>query len=133
MPRNGANSNTVTIAFGHGLAVAPLQAVMGISALVNGGSLIPPTFLKRSEAEACQLAKQVIKPETSDQDALPDAAQCREGQRLEGEREGLLVGGKTGTSEKGDQRPLCEEQAVEQLHGGAAGRQSALSGTDHAR
>ena len=40
----------MTIAFGHGLSVAPLQAVMGIDALVNGGYLIPPTFLKRTEA-----------------------------------------------------------------------------------
>ena len=38
----------MTIAFGHGLAVAPLQAVMAVGALVNGGNLIPPTFLKRS-------------------------------------------------------------------------------------
>ena len=45
-------TNTITIAFGHGLSVAPLQAVMGVSALVNGGMLIPPTFLKRCEDEA---------------------------------------------------------------------------------
>src|SRR5262249_25887650 len=58
--------NTVPIALGHGIAVAPLQAVAAISALMNGGRLIPPTFLKRSEAEAMTLAKQVIKPETSE-------------------------------------------------------------------
>ena len=47
VPKRWGELNTVTIAFGHGLSVAPLQAVMGISALVNGGKLIPPTFLKR--------------------------------------------------------------------------------------
>ena len=52
MPKRWGELNTVTIAFGHGLSVAPLQAVMGIAALVNGGLLIPPTFLKRSEEEA---------------------------------------------------------------------------------
>src|ERR1700742_203194 len=66
VPRRWGELNTVTIAFGHGLSVAPLQAVMGINALVNGGYLIPPTFMKRSEAEAAALAKRVIKPETSD-------------------------------------------------------------------
>jgi len=65
VPRRWAEINTVTIAYGHGLSVAPLQAVMGIAALMNGGLLIPPTFLKRSEADARALAKQVIKPETS--------------------------------------------------------------------
>ena len=32
--------NFPTIAFGHGLSVAPLQAVMGINAVMNGGYLI---------------------------------------------------------------------------------------------
>ena len=52
VPKRWGELNTVTIAFGHGLSVAPLQAVMGISALVNGGRMIPPTFLKRDQAEA---------------------------------------------------------------------------------
>ena len=46
VPRHWGELNTMTIAFGHGLSVAPLQAVMGVSALVNGGLLIPPTFLQ---------------------------------------------------------------------------------------
>jgi cell division protein FtsI (penicillin-binding protein 3) len=62
-PRHWRELNTVTISFGHGLAVAPLQAVMGINALVNGGLLIPPTFLRRSEQEARVMAKRVVKPE----------------------------------------------------------------------
>ena len=48
VPKRWGELNTITIAFGHGIAVAPLQAVMGINAMVNGGYLIPPTFLKRS-------------------------------------------------------------------------------------
>ena len=39
---------------------------MGISALVDGGKLIPPTFLKRDRAEAERLAVRVIKPETAE-------------------------------------------------------------------
>ncbi|MFX5578852.1 penicillin-binding transpeptidase domain-containing protein, partial [Acinetobacter baumannii] len=65
VPKRWGELNTITIAFGHGMAVAPLQAVMGINALVNGGYLIPPTFLKRSREDAMQVAKQVVKPETS--------------------------------------------------------------------
>src|SRR6185369_1483165 len=47
VPKRWGELNTVTIAFGHGLSVAPLQAVMGVAATMNGGLLIPPTFLKR--------------------------------------------------------------------------------------
>src|SRR6202034_967650 len=63
VPRRWGELNTITIAFGHGLSVAPLQAVMGVAALVNGGLLIPPTLLKRSEEEASTLGKSRIKPE----------------------------------------------------------------------
>ena len=66
VPKRWGELNTVTIAFGHGLSVAPLQAVMAINALVNGGYLIPPTFMKRTQEEARKLAKIVIKPETSE-------------------------------------------------------------------
>ena len=66
VPKHWGELNTVTIAFGHGLSVAPLQAVMGIAALVNGGRLIPPTFLKRDQGEADKSAPRVIKPETAE-------------------------------------------------------------------
>src|SRR3569832_623082 len=66
LPKRWAELNTVTITFGHGIAVVPLQVVLGIDAFVNGGYLIPPTFLKRTEEEAMKLAKKVIKTETSD-------------------------------------------------------------------
>ena len=49
--RRWGELNTVTIAFGHGLAVAPLQALMAVGALTNGGNLIKPTFLKRDAAD----------------------------------------------------------------------------------
>src|SRR3989440_2624875 len=41
VPKRWSELNTITIAFGHGLSVAPLQAVMGINAVMNGGYLIP--------------------------------------------------------------------------------------------
>jgi cell division protein FtsI (penicillin-binding protein 3) len=51
-PKHWGELNTVTIAFGQGIAVAPLQAAMAVCALVNGGHLETPTFLRRSETEA---------------------------------------------------------------------------------
>ncbi|WP_029353022.1 penicillin-binding protein 2 [Bosea sp. 117] len=102
VPSRWGELNTATIAFGHGLAVAPLQAVMAVNALVNGGYLIPPTFLKRTPDEAAALAKRVLKPETS--------AKMRYLMRLNAEKGSAsklaqlagpyYPGGKTGTAEK---------------------------------
>jgi cell division protein FtsI (penicillin-binding protein 3) len=100
VPKRWAELNTVTIAFGHGIAVAPLQAVSAIAALMNGGRLIPPTFLKRSEQEAAALAKQVVKPETSEKMRYLMRLNVEKGTASKAEVKGYYVGGKTGTSEK---------------------------------
>ncbi len=100
VPRRWSELNTVTIAFGQGLSVAPLQAVMGINALMNGGYLIPPTFMKRSEAEAMAMAKRVIKPETSEKMRFLMRLNAEIGTAKSADVKGYYVGGKTGTSEK---------------------------------
>jgi cell division protein FtsI (penicillin-binding protein 3) len=100
VPRRWGELNTVTIAFGHGLSVAPLQAVAAINALVNGGYLIPPTFMKRSKEEAMALAKVVIKPETSDKMRYLLRLNAEKGTASKANVAGYYVGGKTGTSEK---------------------------------
>jgi cell division protein FtsI (penicillin-binding protein 3) len=100
VPKHWGELNTVTIAFGHGLSVAPLQAVMGISALVNGGKMIPPTFLKRGQAEAERLAVRVIKPETAEKMRYLMRLNVEKGTATRANVPGYYVGGKTGTSEK---------------------------------
>jgi cell division protein FtsI (penicillin-binding protein 3) len=100
VPKRWGELNTVTIAFGHGLSVAPLQAVAAINALVNGGLLIPPTFMKRTKEEARALAKQVIKPETSEKMRYLLRLNAEKGTATRAEVKGYYVGGKTGTSEK---------------------------------
>ena len=99
-PKNWSELSTVTVAFGHGIAVAPLQAVMAVGALMNGGKLIPPTFLKRSEAEAAEFGKQVVKPETSDRMRYLMRLNAEIGTAKSVNIPGYYVGGKTGTSEK---------------------------------
>ena len=99
-PSEWKRINRITISFGHGMAVAPLQAVMGIDALVNGGYLIPPTFLKRSEEEAMKLAKRVIKPETSEKMRFLMRLNAEVGTARKANVKGYYVGGKTGTAEK---------------------------------
>jgi cell division protein FtsI (penicillin-binding protein 3) len=100
VPKHWGELNTVTIAFGHGLSVAPLQAMMGIGALMNGGMLIPPTFMKRSEEEAAKLATRVVKPETSEKMRYLMRLNAEKGTATRADVKGYYVGGKTGTSEK---------------------------------
>jgi cell division protein FtsI (penicillin-binding protein 3) len=99
-PKRWVELNTVTIAFGHGLSVAPLQAMMAFGALMNGGNLIPPTFLKRSEQEALALSTRVIKPETSEKMRYLMRLNVEKGTATKADVKGYYVGGKTGTAEK---------------------------------
>ncbi|MEI9803297.1 MAG: penicillin-binding protein 2 [Pseudolabrys sp.] len=100
LPKRWSELNTVTIAFGHGMSVAPLQAVMGVAATINGGLLIPPTFLKRNEAEARALATQVLRPETSVKMRYLMRLNAEKGTATSANVPGYYVGGKTGTAEK---------------------------------
>ena len=86
VPKRWGELNTITIAFGHGLSVAPLQAVMAIGALMNGGMLIPPTFLKRTRGRGDGARQARDQARDQRDDALSDAAQRREGHRQEGRR-----------------------------------------------
>ncbi|PZR84150.1 MAG: penicillin-binding protein [Stutzerimonas stutzeri] len=100
VPGRWGEINTATIAFGHGLAVAPLQALAAVGALVNGGYLITPTFLKRSEEEAKKNAIRVIKPETSEAMRYIMRINGEKGSARFANIPGYFVGGKTGTAEK---------------------------------
>jgi cell division protein FtsI (penicillin-binding protein 3) len=100
VPKHWGELNTVTIAYGHGLSVTPLQAAMAVGALMNGGKLIPPTFLKRSERDAAALAKQVVKPETSERMRYLMRLNAEKGSARRVDIPGYYAGGKTGTAEK---------------------------------
>jgi cell division protein FtsI (penicillin-binding protein 3) len=100
VPKRWAELNTITISFGHGIAVAPLQAVMGVNATINGGWLIPPTFLKRTEEEARAAGKRVLRTETSDKIRYLMRLNAEIGTAKQADVKGFYIGGKTGTSEK---------------------------------
>ncbi|HLO74900.1 MAG TPA: penicillin-binding protein 2 [Magnetospirillum sp.] len=91
--------NTVTISFGHGLSITPLQLVQGTAALVNGGTYHPVTLLARSDAQAIP-GERVIKQKTSDQVRQLMRLVVTEGTGKKAEVAGYEVGGKTGTAEK---------------------------------
>ncbi|MHC5307016.1 peptidoglycan D,D-transpeptidase FtsI family protein [Bartonella sp. LJL80] len=99
-PRQWKAVNSMTIAFGHGMMTTPLQTAVGASALMNGGKLIEPTFLKRNAEQAMEHSKQVIAPETSRDMRYLYKLNGDIGSGRRAKVEGYRVGGKTGTAEK---------------------------------
>lgn len=100
LPRQWSKLATATAAFGQGFAVQPLQGAAVMAAIVNGGNLIPPTFIKRDRRDAESLAQRIIKPETSEKIRYLFRLNVTEGTATKGDAIGYRVGGKTGTAEK---------------------------------
>lgn len=100
LKKNWKRVSTMTISFGHGIAVSPLQMIAASGAMMNGGFYLKPTFLKRSAAETSALKQQVIKPETSRDLVSLMRLNVLEGSGKTANVNGYLVGGKTGTADK---------------------------------
>ncbi len=99
-PQKWSKLSSMTISFGHGLSVSPLQTAAAAVALVNGGYYIPPTFMPRSEREAGELALRVVRAETSDAMRSLMRLNVQKGSGRRADVPGYFVGGKTGTAEK---------------------------------
>jgi cell division protein FtsI (penicillin-binding protein 3) len=91
--------NTVTISYGHGIAVTPVHLVKAVSALVNGGIVRPATLLRR-EPDDVPAGRQAVSPATSA--AMRDLMRLvvTDGTGRQADVPGYRVGGKTGTAEK---------------------------------
>jgi cell division protein FtsI (penicillin-binding protein 3) len=100
VPKHWSELNTMTIAFGQGLNVAPLQALMAVSALVNGGHIMPPTFLPRTQAEADRIGHRVVSEQTSESMRYLMRSNATHGSAGFANIPGYYVGGKTGTADK---------------------------------
>jgi len=100
VPKHWGELNTMTIAFGQGLNVAPIQALMAVAALVNGGNLMAPTFLTRTEEQAQAVSHRVVSAQTSESMRYLMRANATHGSAGFANIPGYYVGGKTGTADK---------------------------------
>ena len=91
--------NTMTAAYGHGIAVSPLQMADAIAATINGGILIPATLVAEGERGPGQGTRVFSEDVSAKMRALMRLTVI-EGTGKQADIEGYRVGGKTGTAEK---------------------------------
>jgi len=91
---------TMTVGFGHGIAVSPLHVVRGTAALANGGYVLKPTILAVDPAAAREAGTRVMQPSTSDTIRKLMRLVVTDGYGKPADVPGYFVGGKTGTAEK---------------------------------
>jgi cell division protein FtsI (penicillin-binding protein 3) len=91
--------HTMTIAFGHGIAVSPVQLVSAVAAIVNGGIMRPATLIPPGAGER-DPGVRVISARTSERMRRLLRQVVAQGTGRKAAVKGYMVGGKTGTSEK---------------------------------
>jgi len=103
--------NTMTISYGHGLAVSPLQLAAAVASIVNGGYSVRPTLLRQDAAEAPH-GERVISAKTSQQMRELMRLGVVKGTGSKANAEGYLVGGKTGTADKAKGRGYARNSRI---------------------
>ena len=90
---------TMTIGFGHGIAVSPLHVVRGTAAIANGGLVLRPTILALPDG-AMPEGVRVMEESTSAVMRRLMRLVVTAGYGKKADVPGYFVGGKTGTAEK---------------------------------
>ncbi|MBL6932268.1 MAG: penicillin-binding protein 2 [Rhodospirillales bacterium] len=98
-PDRWGDISTMTISYGHGVSVSPLQLADGVVSLVNGGLRMPVTLLKH-RGPSRPAGTRVISEQTSKQMRGLMRLVVTEGSGKKAAANGYFVGGKTGTAEK---------------------------------
>ena len=91
---------TMTIGFGQGIAVAPLQLAMGYATLFDGGIYHPPTILKIGPDHPLPPGRRVFSADTSYRMRSLLRLVVMKGTGRKADAPGYRIGGKTGTAQK---------------------------------
>jgi cell division protein FtsI (penicillin-binding protein 3) len=99
-PRDWTPLSTMTVGYGHGIAVTPLHLAIGYSTLFNGGIYRPATLLKVGPGHAVASGRRAFSEDTSYKMRSLLRLVVTEGTGKKADAPGYRVGGKTGTAEK---------------------------------
>jgi len=99
VPSYWGRTTTMTTAYGHGIAVTPLQLASAYAALVNGGIWRPATLMKVEPGKAAK-GRRVFSQYASDTSRKLLRLIVTDGTGKKAEVAGMRIGGKTGTAEK---------------------------------
>ena len=114
IPDRWDRAETITISYGHGIAVAPLQFAASAAALVNGGSKVAPTYRLRSPGAETPVAARVVSAKTSAalRTLMRRNVTDPEGTGRRADVPGFEVGGKTGTADIAGPRGYREGNVI---------------------
>jgi cell division protein FtsI (penicillin-binding protein 3) len=99
-PRSWGPFETMTVGFGQGIAVAPLQLAMGYATLFDGGVYHAPTILKIGPNHPLSPGRRVFTADTSYRMRSLLRLVVMRGTGRKADAPGYRVGGKTGTAQK---------------------------------
>jgi cell division protein FtsI (penicillin-binding protein 3) len=91
--------NTMTISYGHGLAVSPVQLTSAVASMINGGTEARATLLKQDPARPIE-HRRLISAATSEKMRQLMRLVVVKGTGRKADAAGYVVGGKTGTADK---------------------------------
>ena len=97
---------TMTVGFGHGIAVTPLHLATGYATLLNGGIYRPATLLKVDRSHPVAKGRRVFSEETSYKMRALMRLVVTHGTGGKADAPGYRIGGKTGSAEKYHNRSL---------------------------
>ncbi len=99
VPQKWGDATTMTVSYGYGISVTPVQLIRAVAGVANGGSLPELTLIKHKKSPQTQSAR-ILSERTSEQMRELLRLAVLSGTGRQADVSGYYVGGKTGTANK---------------------------------